>query len=123
MRHLVHVAAAAAFLASSSPLPAQGRQDFTLVNGTGYEIAEVYVAPSASNDWEEDVLGRDVLPAGDSVEIGFPKRGKTCVYDLKVVYSDAEEAEWDRFDLCALSEITIRYNRKTGETWAEDDSR
>ena len=119
MRALPLTTLAAAYLALSTPLLAQGRQDFTLVNRTGYDIAEVYVAPSASDDWEEDVMGRDILAAGDAVDIGFPERGKICVYDLKVVYTDGEEAEWDRFDLCALNRITIFYDRKKGETWAE----
>lgn len=119
MRAIPHMMFAAALLLGAAPLAAQGRQDFTLVNSTGYDIAEVYVAPSASNNWEEDVMGRDILSAGDSVDIGFPSREKVCIYDLKVVYTDAEEAEWDRFDLCTVSRITIYYNRGKGETWAE----
>jgi hypothetical protein len=35
---------------------AQGKQDFSLVNQTGYDISEVYVSPANSSDWEEDVL-------------------------------------------------------------------
>jgi hypothetical protein len=30
---------------------AQSALDFTLVNRTGYGIAEIYVAPSASSEW------------------------------------------------------------------------
>ena len=119
MRATLHMVFAAALVAAANPLAAQGRQDFTLVNATGYDIAEVYVAPSASDNWEEDVMGRDILSAGQSVDIGFPPRDKVCIYDLKVVYTDAEEAEWDRFDLCSVSRITIYYNRRNGETWAE----
>ena len=40
---------------------AQGKQNFTLVNQTGYDISEVYVSPANSSDWEEDVLGEDIL--------------------------------------------------------------
>lgn len=97
----------------------QGKQDFTLVNGSGHDIAEVYVATTGSDDWHADVLGPDILESGDSVGILFEPREKICIYDLKVVYTDAEEAEWDRFDLCTVSTITIRYNSKTGETSAD----
>lgn len=119
MMKTFRLVSATILLGMAMPLAAQGQQDFTLVNSTGYDIAEVYVAPSASDNWEEDVMGRDILSAGQSVDIGFPSRDKVCIYDLKVVYTDSEEAEWERFDLCSLSRITIYYNRAKGETWAE----
>jgi len=100
---------------------AQGKQDFRLSNRTGYTISEVYVAASKSDDWEEDVMGRDTLDDGAYVDISFPKREKTCKYDLKVVYEDEETAEWQGFDLCSVSKISLRYNRKTGETWADSE--
>ena len=50
---------ACATIAASPALAAE--QDFSLVNATGYEISELYVAPSQTSDWQEDVLGQDVL--------------------------------------------------------------
>lgn len=116
------IAAAALVTALLSTVAlAQGKQDFRLSNRTGYTISEVYVAPSKSDDWEEDVMGRDTLDDGAYVDISFPKREKTCQYDLKVVYEDDESAEWQGFDLCSVSKISLRYNRKTGETWADSE--
>ena len=113
-----------ALLAATMLLPvaagAQGRQDFTIHNKTGYTISEVYVSASKTNDWEEDVLGRDVLNNGERVEISFPRGEKACKHDLKVVYDDGEEAEWEGFDLCEVSTIGLRYNRNTGDTWADE---
>ncbi|QJE71813.1 argininosuccinate lyase [Aerophototrophica crusticola] len=97
---------------------ADGKQNFSLLNKTGYTISEVYVAPSKSSSWEEDILGRDVLPDGTAVDIVFSRKEKSCKWDLKVIYDDGEEAEWDNFDLCTVSKIAISYNRKSGETWA-----
>ena len=109
------VAGAAAF----STLPAlAGDQDFTLVNKTGYEINQVYVSPSKSDEWEEDVLGQDVLADGDRVNITFSRKETTCNWDLKVVYSDDTSAVWDAFNLCEVSKIKIYYNHKTDETSA-----
>jgi len=117
--------AIAALLAASMLAPAaagaQGKQDFTLRNNTGYTISEVYVSSSKTNDWEEDVLGRDVLENGERVDISFPRKEKACKHDLKVVYEDGEEAEWEGFDLCQVSTIGLRYNRKTGDTWADEN--
>jgi hypothetical protein len=110
---------AALSLGASSNAIAQGNQNFTLDNDTGYTVEEVYVSATTSDDWEEDVLGQHVLPDQSSVEITFPGKDKTCVYDLRVVYDDGEVAEWVNFDLCTISRIKISYERKTGKTWAE----
>jgi hypothetical protein len=109
---------ALAFLLAAAPVFA-GDQDFTLVNKTGYEISEVYVSPSKSDDWEEDVLGQDVLANGEQVDITFSRKEKTCSWDLKVTYSDQTSAVWDAFNLCEVSKIRIFYNAKTDETSAE----
>lgn len=106
------------FLGMTGTALAEGKQDFTLVNRTGYTIEEVYVAPSKSDDWEEDILDQDVLADGANVHVRFSRADKSCKWDLKVVYDDKETAEWAGFDLCEVSKITIRYNRKSGETSA-----
>ena len=64
-----------------------GKQDFVVHNSTGVEIHELYVSPTSADEWEEDVLGVDTLPDGDSVKITFEDREKTSKWDLKVVDS------------------------------------
>src|SRR5581483_8198651 len=46
-------------------------RDFTLVNSTGETITNVYVGPSASTDWGKDILGDDVLGAGQQLNVTF----------------------------------------------------
>lgn len=53
------------------------------------------------------------------MHIRFNRATKTCKWDLMVVYSDRETAEWNEFDLCDTSKIIFKYNRKSGETSAE----
>lgn len=120
MRALTLSAAVVLFLASGSSM-AQSKQDFRLTNKTGYTIDQVYVAPSKSNDWEEDVLGRDTLSNGESVDITFPKKNQVCSYDLKVVYDDNTPVEWYNFNLCEISKISIFYNKAEDKTWAQYD--
>ena len=55
------VAATALMAVMASPALAESKQDFDLVNRTGYTIDKVFVSPSNSKDWDDDVLGRDVL--------------------------------------------------------------
>ena len=103
----------------SSQAFAEAKQDFTLVNKTGYQLKEVYVSPSKSSDWEEDVLGQATLDDGENVEIKFHRANTTCDWDLKVVYSDDNSsAVWSNLNLCEISKITIKYDRKTDTTSA-----
>ena len=113
---------AGALTAGPSVQAQQARQDFTLVNRTGYDISEVYVSPENTNDWEEDVLGKDLLENGERREITFHRVGKACIWDLKVVYHDDDSsAVWHDINLCKVSRITIRYNKKSDTTSASFD--
>ncbi|MBV9127583.1 MAG: hypothetical protein JO117_05795, partial [Verrucomicrobia bacterium] len=57
---LVLAVSAWVFLATASAARAE-QTEFTLVNKTGLDIAEVYVAPAGSEQWEDDVLGDSSL--------------------------------------------------------------
>lgn len=93
-------------------------QDFTLVNSTGFEIDQLFVSPSSSNNWGNDVLGADVLPTGRQTDITFPAGTRPCRWDLKVVYSDGGSATWGNVNLCSISKVTLFYNRQTDTTRA-----
>lgn len=104
------VAAAFSLAVAPGVAGAQGQQDFLLTNSTGYDIAEIYVAPASSDNWEEDVMGDDTLDNGQGVRIQFPLKAKQCIYDIKVVWTDGDEAQWRKFDLCTVSHITLHWN-------------
>lgn len=93
----------------SAPTIAQSKLDFTLKNDTGLTIAELYVSPNTSEDWEEDVLGKDVLEHGASLDIAFSRTEKTCLWDLKIIDDDDDAVEWESLDLCKASHITLMY--------------
>ncbi|MBD0371973.1 MAG: hypothetical protein ICV60_14120 [Pyrinomonadaceae bacterium] len=96
---------------------AQGKQDFTLVNLTGVEIHELYVSPHSADDWEEDVLGQDTLPSGESVEITFSPKTKAKMWDLKIVDGKGNSIEWENLNLLEISKVTLHY--KNGKAWAD----
>ena len=115
-RILAATAIAAAFVAAPTPANDLG---FTLVNGTGQTISEVYVSPHSSNNWEEDLMGEDRLDDGTNVRIMFTATRDTCRWDLKVVYGTGDVAIWQNgFDLCSVSTITLQHNPETGATTA-----
>ena len=110
-------------LAFAMPAMAQeAKQNFTLVNQTGYELKELYVSPSNSNEWDDDILGKSALPDSTSVAVKFQRAAKTCNWDLKVVYTiDETNAVWHDINLCQVDKITIRYNKSTDTTSATFD--
>lgn len=115
----IRTMAAAMLLIGLSQAANAGDQDFRLVNRTGFDVREVYVSPSRRSSWGNDVLGSGMLHNGNQVPIRFKPNNNVCVYDLKVVYTDDDTAEWTEFDLCTISKITISYDAKTREPTAE----
>ena len=64
---------------------------FTLVNNTSRTLLEFYASPPSTDDWEEDILGVDVLPPGESVDITIDDGRTDCNYDFKGVLAAAED--------------------------------
>jgi hypothetical protein len=112
-RALLTCVAVLALGVSSVPATTGPVLDFSLINKTGLVLSEVYVSPSDSDEWGEDVMGRDVLANGATVDISFSRAETTCSWDLKVVDSDNEDIVWEKINLCKASEITLKYENKT----------
>lgn len=106
-----------AMIVTATAMARSGRQDFVLHNETGVEIYELYVSPSTTDEWEEDVLGVDTLAAGDSVKITFEDRDHRAKWDLKVVDGKGNSIEWKSLNLIEISDVTLYY--KDGRAWAE----
>ncbi|GLS42095.1 hypothetical protein [Methylobacterium brachythecii] len=94
---------------------AQAKQDFTIVNKTGYQIDEVYVGPVSSSNWGKDVMGKDAIGDGESAEINL-QGGGGCKWDIRVVYNDGDASEFREVNLCNITQVTLFWNRKAGTT-------
>ncbi len=112
-------AASNANTSGSSSSEEGAKQDFTLVNETGVEIHKVYISPHDSNDWEEDILGKDTLPSGQSVDIKFHRNEKAAMWDLRVEDSKGTPIEWENLNLLEISKVTLHY--KDGKATAETE--
>jgi len=106
-----------AMVVTATAAARSGKQDFVLHNSTGVEIHELYVSPSSADDWQEDVLGVDTLPEGETVKVTFADREKTAKWDLKVVDGKGNSIEWRDLNLVEISEVTLHY--KDGKAWAD----
>ena len=94
-----------ALLFASATSAFADERDFTLHNNSSVDIYYVYVSPSSSNFWGDDVLGEDVLPSGDEVDITFDDPRKTCVWDVKAVSHDGSMGYIYNVDLCSVSDV------------------
>jgi hypothetical protein len=94
-----------------------GDQDFTLINKTGVEIHALHVSPHSSDEWGDDILGKDTLPNGDSLNITFPSRARAAHWDLRVEDEKGNSLTWESIDLLEVSEVTLHY--KDGKAWAD----
>jgi hypothetical protein len=92
-------------------------QDFTLVNKTGVEIHALHVSPHNSDDWEEDVLGKDTLADGESIDIKFGRDEKAAMWDLRIEDKSGNHIEWENLNLLEISKATLHY--KDGKATAE----
>jgi len=116
----VFAAVLLSFSVSPSPARADSALDFVLVNDTGYTIDKVFVSPSKTEEWGEDVMGPDdQVPDGKSVKIHFSREHeKDTKWDLKIVFTDNESRYWTNLDLSTISEVTIHYkNDHATATW------
>ena len=76
---------------------------FELTNNSSYTITNFYTSPASTDDWEEDVFGEGVFPAGNTVSITIADGRDQCNYDMKFVPEGAAEFVVEAIDLCSLA--------------------
>ena len=64
---------------------------FKLVNRTSRDLEEFYASPPEAEDWEEDILGGEVLGPGESITIVIDDGREDCLYDFMGVLGPNEE--------------------------------
>ena len=66
---------------------AQRGPTLTVVNRCGYPIYCIYISTADTEDWEEDVLGDDILMPGQAVEVRLPGNG---TWDFLAIDEDGD---------------------------------
>jgi hypothetical protein len=100
----------------SMPALAADERNFTIVNGTGYELSFIGVNPPGDNDFGENELGSG-LADGGSVFVKFNGADKGCFWNIKVKWSGyAEQVFFEGLDLCSITKVTLQYDRASKET-------
>lgn len=72
-------------------------------NNSSYDIVEFYASNTGSKSWEEDILGKNILPAGNSVMINIDDGSGYCKYDFLAVFEDGDKVTSADNNVCELS--------------------
>lgn len=75
-----------------------------IINVTGVTMTHFWASNSGEDDWQEDILGEDVLRNGASVRINIDDGTGACIYDFKARFADGDELERYRINVCQVSE-------------------
>jgi hypothetical protein len=88
---------------SSSSSSSQKLPAITIINNTGYNIWYLRISPAHEETWGRDLLGRAVLPDGNSFVVDLPYPiSEVNVYDIQLVDEDTDTyTKW---------EVTVRNN-------------
>lgn len=98
--------ASAAVLASAATLAHAQDRRVEIINQTGFTMTHFYGSNKGSKSWEEDILGQDVLPSGNSVVINFNDGTGYCIFDFRAVFEDGEELVKAGVNICEISRFT-----------------
>ena len=71
------------------------------------EAREFYASPVDVKNWEQDVLGTDLLAAGAATKVTIADGRTQCNYDMKFVFSDDSMLERDGVNLCDTGSYTL----------------
>lgn len=92
-------------LSSLAPEPAQAQdRRVRLINSTRHTMVQFYASNSSRTNWEEDILGQRVLPAGQSVTVNIDDGSGACLFDFKAVFDDGDVLVRNRINVCQISE-------------------
>lgn len=94
------------------PATAADDRDFTVINGTGYDIKGLYINPPGDEAWTENEL-KGTLGDGNKFDVKFTQADKGCTWNMKVTWTDNSWSIFRGLDLCKISNVTLKYNKAT----------
>lgn len=71
-----------------------------IVNDTSVTMVEFYASTIDIDEWEEDILGSQVLRPNNEITINIDDGSGYCLYDLKAVFADGDVVTEKMFNVC-----------------------
>ena len=86
------------FIWGAIVVSAQNLPTVRIVNNTGYDIYFLFVSPSESDEWGDDLLGDDILEDGKTFTYQLPQSlNRTSLYDFGV--EDEEGDTYSKYEV------------------------
>lgn len=97
MKKLVRLSLLSLLLCAMAAPAFARRATVKIINQSKWEIHHIYLSPSESRRWGQDLLGDEILAKGESLTLS---RIDCNLYDIKVVDEDGDECVIEEADLC-----------------------
>jgi hypothetical protein len=110
VKRIFAFAAAAALITGSGAADAGADRKsrlLTVENASSLALHYFYASTIGSSAWQEDLLGEEVIAAGQSLAIDLDTGTNACVYDLKAVMADGRDVSRYNVNICTVSKWTI----------------
>jgi hypothetical protein len=97
-----------AFTLSTSDIAAAQDRRVRIINGTSTTVTRFYASNTSRGNWEEDILGRSVLPSGRSVMINIDDGSGACMFDFRAVLANGRTVEAYGLNVCRITSWTVQ---------------
>ncbi len=109
---LAAVGAALAASAAGQPAAAPavghaGDHPLAVTNSGGAVVSALYVAPSGSPDFSDDLLGKQVASVGKTVRVKVKDPAGACVFDVQFLMADGTTATRKGVNVCESDSYTF----------------
>jgi hypothetical protein len=97
--------------------PQAGASDFTLVNGTAGQLADLSIRRAGTQDWK---------PLGSAPAAGARGPMKLtdpdCAFDIRATVPGAGPVTWTDVNLCDVKSVTLKRDQSAG-AWVDYDQK
>jgi hypothetical protein len=81
---------------------------YDVVNNTGVTLVDIFVTPSETSHWGNDILPNNVFENGSTITVTIPADyGSTCLFDMKITDAVSGHVTFTGIDACRLIKLQI----------------
>ncbi|RZJ03635.1 MAG: hypothetical protein EON89_10960 [Brevundimonas sp.] len=73
-------------------------------NNTGWTMLRFYASNSSRTDWEEDILGDDVLANNASIVMNIDDGTGACIFDFKAEFTNGQSLIRNNVNVCEIAD-------------------